>query len=195
MKKWAVWLLLLPLVGLYTIFLLKMAFTLRCGLVMLARKDAGKDELLTIKASNQLMNHTEADFEDGLKAGIGLVFFAYSANQNDTLQMVERASASAHTYRQHNERIPTALFVSSRVGQKDVMDVFDHVICIPKGMLEIGEYGWGVRTMALALTPFYITLAVDSDTFCCDNLDMFFKEFQDHRLDFAVGSHSASSSR
>lgn len=122
---------------------------------------------------------------------VGLVFFAYGED-NETARFIESVvEPVALTYKTHNPSLGIALF-TPLLSFQNGRSLFDRVVVLPPSVAR-PEPGvmrqWLTRTAGLALSPFDISISVDSDTFCCSPLDGLVQAFVDGGYDFAVGSH------
>lgn len=122
---------------------------------------------------------------------IGLLFFAYGAAENETrAYILSTVQPAVLTYKSHNPSLTIALFTSLPSYQDDHF-LFDHIVILPESIVPQSHHKkqWLTRLAGLALSPFDISISVDSDTFCCHPLDDLIRAFIDGGYDFAVGSH------
>jgi len=127
------------------------------------------------KKSESIYNSIESPIIDG-KTGFGIVYFLYGSDSASLTKYLNEILQSADTYRRVEPGVNITLFSTDVSLVKNSMkgmshygtwdSLFTSIIEIPKEMQYSGRQ-WITRIEALALTPYALTLAVDSDTYAC----------------------------
>lgn len=123
--------------------------------------------------SNALSDSAIVDRYDALAAsvqrhGYGLLYTVYSDSEEQVKNFLYLAVASAASYRLHSARLRIALAIS-HPKLLPSSHPFTDVVTLPSAIVFPGRQ-WRTRIIALGLSPFQVTLAVDSDTFGCGDL-------------------------
>lgn len=131
---------------------------------------------------------------EGSKDGFGVLFFVYAMQPVDVERFLYLALASARTYAASSPSLPLAIAISHPELMTHKTHPFAHVLTIPAVTVFAGRQ-WVTRVLSLALTPFKLTLAVDSDTLCCADLSVPMRTLYDEgpSFDFAANGASLSS--
>ena len=129
-------------------------------------------------------------------ADFGIVLIIYCVDINICKELYSLASRCAASFREQNPNLPIALISSYETSLliKRVHFAFDYEIPIPSSMIYAytGKQ-WLTRILALTLSPFQLTLEVDSDTICCSPVSSYLEEVYRKNLgkvDFAVLQHN-----
>jgi hypothetical protein len=104
------------------------------------------------------------------RSGVGIIYFVYFGDDQRKAgeTFIYLAKASAQTYRKRSPSLQIAI-ATTHPDMVPNDGSFTHVFLIPKEVLFAGRQ-WLTRVYSLALTPFELTLAVDSDTLACGDL-------------------------
>ena len=124
------------------------------------------------------------------RSGVGIIYFVYFGDDQRKAgeTFIYLAKASAATYRKRSAKLQIAIATTHPdMVPKD--GAFTHVIQIPKDVVFAGRQ-WLTRVYSLALTPFELTLAVDSDTLACGDLTEPLGQLLDsNSVDLAANGH------
>eukprot|EP01036_Dinobryon_divergens_P027016 gene27016-35723_t len=121
------------------------------------------------------------------KMPFGIVYIVYCGPKVSCANYLHVAVQSAKTFRAQSPRVPIAI-ITSHEGTFSEENVFNHRIPIPKNIIFPG-INWLTRLFSLRLSPFEITLEVDSDTVNCGDLHGLFHEIHGLKkgpVDFSV---------
>jgi hypothetical protein len=125
------------------------------------------------------------------KVSIGVVYVVYNVNLSLTTKFIQNTFASARSMKTAEPDLPITLMASPFPGwlKKEVEQVFTDIIILPEAILYPGRQ-WLTRIQAFSLTPYEVTISLDSDTFVCAPFSKDIrKAFIDQKLDLAFNGH------
>jgi hypothetical protein len=124
------------------------------------------------------------------RSGVGIIYFVYFGEdqKKEGATFLYLALASAKSYRKQSAMLNIAIAISDpSILPND--HAFTHVLTIPRDIVFPGRQ-WLTRILSLSLSPFELTLAVDSDTLACGDLtEPLMQLLHDDTVDFAASAH------
>jgi hypothetical protein len=125
------------------------------------------------------------------KAPIGVVYIVYNTNASLTTEFINNTLTSARSVRAVEPGLPITLIASPfyETLKPQVKQVFTDFIPIPNSILYPGHQ-WLTRIQAFSLTPYKITVSLDTDTFVCAPFSKDIQEaFKTQKLDLVFNGH------
>lgn len=124
------------------------------------------------------------------RSGVGIIYFIYFGEdqKKEGATFLYLALASARSYRKQSATLNIAVAISDP-SILPLDHAFTHVLTIPRDVVFAGRQ-WLTRVLSLTLSPFELTLAVDSDTLACGDLtEPLLQLLHDDTVDFAASAH------